>query len=89
MSQGNEDHHFKIGERKMLWRYSRLAGDAVGWTYHGTKILIDKRLQGRRRLDTEIHEFLHFANPDHSEDAVTQQASDLAKILWALGYRLK
>jgi hypothetical protein len=46
-------------------------------------------LQGRRRLDTEIHEFLHFANPDHSEDAVTQQASDLAKILWALGYRLK
>lgn len=53
------------------------------------KILIDERLKGRVRLNTEIHEFLHASNPTHSEEHVTQQGDDLTRILWSLGYRLK
>lgn len=51
------------------------------------RVLIDDRLRGRARLETIIHEALHALNPTHSEEHVTQQASDIAKILWFLGYR--
>lgn len=53
------------------------------------KVLIDERLTGRARMNTEIHEFLHAANPTQSEEHVTQQGDDLTRILWSLGYRLK
>jgi hypothetical protein len=91
------DHHFSINGVKWLWRYTVLRGAAIGWTYMPDpknlhvkkKVLIDGRLKGRARLNTEIHEFLHAANPTHSEDHVTQQADDLTRILWVLGYRLR
>ena len=51
------------------------------------RILIDERLRGRARLETIVHEALHALNPTHSEEHVTQQAFDIAKILWSLGYR--
>lgn len=90
-------HHFLIGGVRWLWRYARLKGRAAGWAQWPDpknptlekKVLIDDRLKGRARLNTEIHEFLHAANPTHSEEHVTQQGDDLARILWALGYRLK
>lgn len=89
------DRRFKINGRPFLWRYTRLRGDAVGWAYvsdhlspHGVeKILVDDRLKGRSRMDTEIHEFLHAANPSMCEEYVKSQANDLSRILWALGYR--
>lgn len=89
------DYHFVIAGIRWLWRYTRLKGNASGWTYHadaenpsaGRKVLIDERLKGRAKLEIEIHEFLHAANPTLSEEHVTMQAKDLAKILWWLGYR--
>lgn len=81
------DHHFTIAGVKWLWRYTRLRGNAAGWTYHGQKVLIDQSLKKRSKLETECHEFLHAANPSLSEEAVTQQAKDLSRILWSLGYR--
>lgn len=89
------DHHFLIGGVRWLWRYTRLRGNAAGWTFMRDpknpdiheRVLIDSRLKGRARLETEIHEFLHAANPTHSEEHVTQQGRDLARILWCLGYR--
>jgi hypothetical protein len=93
MSRG--DRYFTITGRRVLWRYRRMKGDAIGLahvndflsTFPQEKVLIDARLRGRRRLDTEIHEFLHMANPSMDETYVNRQATDLAKILWALGYR--
>lgn len=90
------DHHFRIAGKRWLWRYTRLRGSAAGWTFLKDpknpkvkeKILLDDRYKGRARLDLEIHEFLHAANPTQSEEHVAQQATDLARILWALGYRL-
>lgn len=89
------DHRFLINGVKWLWRYTVLRGKAAGWTYWPDpkdrrvqpKILVDARLTGRARLNVEIHEFLHAANPTMSEEHVTQQGDDLSRILWALGYR--
>jgi len=78
-----------ISGQKFDWRYSRLRGKANGWCYHlEKKILIDSRLSGVKRLEVELHEFLHASNPNHSEEAVTMQAADLAEILWKIGYRI-
>lgn len=87
MPNKHEDHNYTIRGRKFLWRYTHLRGKAVGWTYHEGKILISDRLTGQKRLDTEIHEFLHAAYPDLGEEAVCGTASDLARILTALGYK--
>ena len=91
------DHLFLIAGKKWPWRYTRLRGGAAGWTFMRDpknqtlteKVLIDSRLKGRARLETEIHEFLHAANPTQSEEHVTQQGKDLARILWCLGYRIR
>jgi hypothetical protein len=93
----SSDHHFLVNGVRWLWRYTKLKGQAQGWTFMPDpknpnvkkKVLIDERLTGRARLNTEIHEFLHAANPTQSEEHVSQQGDDLTRILWALGYRLK
>jgi hypothetical protein len=89
------DHHFLIAGLRYLWRYTRLRGTADGWTYYADtkkktkpKILIDSRLSGRARLEIEIHEWLHAEFPHLSEETVTEAAKGLARILWALGYRI-
>lgn len=83
-------HRFMICGVRYLWKYVRLRGNADGWTFIGgdkPKCLIDSRLKRRAKLETECHEFLHAANPTLSEEHVHQQAKDLSKVLWSLGYR--
>ena len=41
------------------------------------------------KLDTVIHECLHAAIPDLAESAVEESATDIAKVLYRLGCRLK
>lgn len=50
-------------------------------------IWINKATKGRDLLDTLVHELLHCAEPKWSEEAVTQTATEIAKVLWDLGYR--
>lgn len=52
-------------------------------------MLIDSRLKGRARLETEVHEAIHCAFPQMSEESVTMAGADIARILWSLGYRIK
>lgn len=53
-------------------------------------IWIDSRLKGEEELDTLIHEMLHACDLWRTcEEHVTQQASDMARALWRLGYRRK
>lgn len=90
-----EDHVFQIMGRRVPWRYTKLRGTADGWATipdarqpdAKSRVLINERLQGRARLETEIHEFLHCAYPTHSEEHVTAAARDLARMLHALKYR--
>jgi len=39
------------------------------------------------RLDTTIHESLHALLPFADEECVTRSATDIAHLLWGLGYR--
>lgn len=91
-----EDHHFTIAGTVWHWRYTRLRGQAAGWAYlpdsknpsMRPRVLIDSRLRGRARLETELHEGLHCAFPQMSEETITEVGRDLARVLHALGYRL-
>jgi|694.fasta_scaffold55221_7 hypothetical protein len=57
-------------------------------TAPGPEIRISKKLRrGELLLDTLIHEALHASNWDLSEEFVDQFGSDMARILWRLGYR--
>lgn len=89
------DHHFKIAGLRWLLRFTRLRGQAAGWAQWPDektpqverKILIDERLKGRSLLETIIHECLHACCPQLSEETVTAAARDIARVLWALGFR--
>ncbi len=90
------DHHFTIRGLRVLWRYARLRGRAAGWSITPDerrpdlerKVLIDDRLRGRARLETEIHEAIHQLFPDLAEETVSGAGRDLARILWSLRYRI-
>lgn len=91
-------HRFRINKRMWPWRYVRLKGANEGYAFTPDpndpdakvkhRVLIDNRLTGRKRLRIELHEFLHAAFPDIDESVIDARSTDLAKILWALGYRL-
>jgi hypothetical protein len=89
------DHLFTIRGVRVLWRYARLRGRAAGWSVTPDekrpdlerKVLIDARLVGRARLETEIHEAIHQLFPDLDEAIVCGAGRDMARILWSLGYR--
>lgn len=91
-----DDHHFTIAGEKWLLRFTRLRGQAAGWAYlpdagkprtTQRKVLVDSRLKGRPKLETIVHEVLHVLTPSASEEHITLSARDLARVLWALGYR--
>lgn len=48
---------------------------------------IDSRLQGREKLETEVHEAMHLAAPWLPEVVVLQTSRYISMILWHLGYR--
>lgn len=50
-------------------------------------IAICEKLKGERKLDVIIHEILHAAYWDLSEEAIEETGRDLSRILWRLGYR--
>lgn len=86
------DHHIKIDGKRWLLRFTRLNGDAAGWTFFQDaarpRILIDDRLRGGTRLETIVHELLHASlGPTISEESVTEAARVIRRTLWTLGYR--
>lgn len=50
-------------------------------------IEIDERLRGQEHLEVLLHESLHALQPHHDEETVARDALNLARILWADGYR--
>lgn len=87
-----EDHQVTIDGKQWLLRFTRLKGDAAGWTYFDNakrpRILIDDRLRGGTRLETIVHELLHAClGPTISEEAVTEAARVIRRTLWNLNYR--
>ena len=87
-----EDHSVTIDGKRWLLRFTRLKGDAAGWTFFDNakrpRILIDEKLTGGQKLETIVHELLHASlGPSISEEAVTEAARVIRRTLGTLGYR--
>lgn len=80
----------KIRGKKWNLRFARLRKD-LGYCQPPDKpnkeILIRSSLKGEELLDTLIHEILHAGDWDKDEPWVDEVATDMARILWKLGYR--
>ena len=55
--------------------------------YKARQIWLDKNAKPKRLLDSAIHEGLHACIPDIIEPVVNLAATDIAGLLWKLGYR--
>ena len=87
-----EDHHVTIDGKRWLLRFTKLKGDAAGWTFFDNaskpRILIDEKLRGGARLETILHELLHASlGPNISEEAITEAAKVQRRVLTMLGYK--
>jgi Zn-dependent peptidase ImmA (M78 family) len=87
-----EDHQVTIDGKRWLLRFTRLRGDAAGWTYFDNakrpRILIDERLRGGERLETILHEIAHAVlGPTISEESITELARVQRRMMRNLGYR--
>ena len=68
--------------------FERLPADADGLCdFHGRSIKIRKSLRGERKIEVVIHELLHGCHWDLDEQAITETAEDLARVLYRRGYR--
>lgn len=83
----------KVVVRGKKWdlRFTRVPNDADGFcdppTATNKRIRISHSLKDEALLNTTIHELLHAAMWDHAEEAVNETATDIANVLWRLGYR--
>lgn len=71
----------------MTKRMKRFDGLCDHPTTPGREIWIHSSLKAEDMLDTIIHELLHAALPDLKEETVLEIGTDMARVLWDLGYR--
>ena len=69
--------HRKLGREK-----------ALGQAWQDARIIeIDERITGKEYLDVCIHEVTHCQFPKMPEITVNARSTELANILWDLGFR--
>lgn len=64
-----------------------IQSDNHGVVTYGVAIHLTTKERGLDLLDTHAHETIHASDPGMPEDEVARIASDVAKVLWALGWR--
>ena len=87
-----DDHHVTIDGKRWLLRFTRLRGDAMGWTFFDNatspRILIDERLRGSQKLETILHEIAHAVlGPSISEESITELARVQRRVLGMLNFK--
>ena len=91
-------HEARVSIAGRRWRVKlvparEMPRDALGDCDHPPgrhpTIRIRRNLPQRELLDTAIHEVLHASLPALSEEAVTEAAHDIARVLFSLGWRRK
>lgn len=88
----SEDHNVKIDGKRWLLRFTKLKGDAAGWTFFDNakrpRILIDEKLTGGERLETILHEIAHAVlGPTISEESITELARVQRRVLTMLNFK--
>lgn len=85
------EFHITVRGKRWLLTFMPLKGDADGTCdppmSKGKRIRVNSSLKGERRLEVTIHELLHAAHWDISEEAIEGAARDIARVLWRVGYR--
>ena len=71
-------------------RFRKLGKEkAYGLAHVSARLVeLDPNQRGFDLLDSAIHEIMHIQIPDLSEEAVTNNATEMADLLWKLGYRM-
>lgn len=87
-----DDHHITIDGKRWLLRFTRLKGDAMGWTFFDNaaspRILIDDRIKGGTKLETVLHEIAHAVlGPSISEESITELARVQRRVLTMLNVK--
>ena len=73
-----------------LWRIVFDDLDQWGYCDHKTRtITIEKNASDKMTLDALSHEVAHASFPFLTEDAIGDFGSDLARLLWKQGWRIK
>jgi len=83
--------HISVILRKRRWGIVNLRGiprDSLGkCDYAKRKLRIPYEGDTRDELDVILHESVHACMPYLHEDEVNESATDLARLLWKLGWR--
>lgn len=85
--------HVKILGKRYRLRFKKLSSGVLGECddpmKSGKEIRIAQGIGEKETLDVIIHEALHAADWHKGEPWVEEVATDLARLLWRLGYRRK
>lgn len=75
--------------QRLMSKKERDAGAVwYGCTHYTDRVcVVSDDLPAQKKLDVTIHESLHAVYPDLNESAVDGAATDIAALLWKIGYR--
>lgn len=79
--------------KRYTFKRCRMPSDALGQCdppdERGKQIRVCHTLRGEKELDVVIHELLHGCMWNLGETAINDSATDIASVLWRMGYRRK
>lgn len=78
-----------MAKKPIRIRYRKLGREkAMGLAHHDARLVeLDPTQRGFDLLDSAIHEITHLQYPDLSEEVVTANATEMADLLWKIGFR--
>ena len=69
----------------MKVKYKKIGQNQAWGIWHPSKNLIelDERLKGKKLLGTQLHEALHIAFPDLTEERILEAEKSMLEVMWA------
>ena len=84
----DEGDNIRLNGEPWMLLYTKHKKGVWGQCHHDQQMIeISRRAKGRLELDTLIHEMIHATNPWLTEEVVNETATNIAAVLWKLGYR--
>lgn len=74
--------------RKPTLSFRKLGRQKVHGYQRGDQLVVDERLKGKKKLETIIHEWMHWKIAHWDERTITHVSEELCSFLWQHGTRL-